>query len=183
MLRQIDTALLRFLRTRGHWRPLERAVVRYSRMGEHSAIWFVAAAVGTVAHRERRGVYVRLAGALVAVEVTNAVLKIVIGRRRPRLDGLPALAWTRSQRSCPSAHASGSFAAARVLSQALPAPWVYAAAAAMAISRPYLGVHYPSDVLAGMLLGTLVAGSVAGGTSAAGEAAAAEAHHRLGPAD
>ena len=78
------------------------------------------------------------------VEVTNAVLKIVIGRRRPRLHGLPPLAWTRSQRSCPSAHASGSFAAARVLSQAVPPAPVYAAA--LDGRRPYLGVHYPSDV-------------------------------------
>ena len=97
-----------------------------------------------------------------AVEVINALLKIVIGRKRPRLDGLPPLASTRSQRSCPSAHASSSFAAARVLSQALPVAPVYAAAFAMALSRPYLGVHYPSDIVAGMLLGTVVAASVSG---------------------
>jgi undecaprenyl-diphosphatase len=126
-------------------------------MGEHSGIWFAAAALGLTLHKERRPVYLRLVGALMTVEVTNALLKIAIARRRPQLDGLPPLAWTRSQRSCPSAHASGSFTAARVLSQALPAAPVYAAALAMAISRPYLGVHYPSDVLAGMVLGTLVA--------------------------
>jgi membrane-associated phospholipid phosphatase len=136
---------------------VERAVVRYSRTGEHSAIWFAIAALGLAFHGERRPVYLRLAHALMTVEVTNAVLKVVIGRRRPRLHGLPPLAWTRSQRSCPSAHASGSFAAARVLSQAVPAAPVYAAALAMATSRPYLGVHYPSDVLAGMVLGTVVA--------------------------
>ena len=160
MLRAIDIALLRFLRTRGHWPPLERAFVRFSRLGEHSAIWFGAAALGAALHRRRRGVYLRLAPALAAVEVINALLKIVIGRQRPRLDGLPPLASTRSQRSCPSAHASGSFAAARVLSQALPSAPVYASAFAMALSRPYLGVHYPSDIVAGMLLGTLIAESV-----------------------
>lgn len=129
-------------------------------MGEHSGIWFGAAALGVTFHAERRQVYLRLAGTLMAVEVTNAVLKIAIGRRRPQLDGLPPLVWTRSQRSCPSAHAAGSFTAARVLSQALPAAPVYSAALAMAISRPYLGVHYPSDVVAGMVLGTLLAEAV-----------------------
>ena len=38
----------------------------------------------------------------------------------------------------------------------LPAPPLYAAAGAMALTRPYLGVHYPSDVVAGALLGTAI---------------------------
>jgi decaprenylphosphoryl-5-phosphoribose phosphatase len=129
-------------------------------MGEHSAIWFAVAALGASFHRQRRRVYLRAVRSLMAVEVINALLKIVIGRQRPRLEGLPPLASTRSQRSFPSAHASGSFAAARVLSRALPRAPVYASAFAMALSRPYLGVHYPSDVLAGMLLGTLIADAV-----------------------
>jgi membrane-associated phospholipid phosphatase len=131
-------------------------------MGEHSGLWFAAAALGLALHAERRPVYLRLVGTLMAVEVTNAVLKIAIGRRRPQLDGLPPLAWTRTQRSCPSAHAAGSFAAARVLSQALPPAPVYTAAIAMGVSRPYLGVHYPSDVIAGMVIGTLIADAVTG---------------------
>jgi membrane-associated phospholipid phosphatase len=126
-------------------------------LGEHSAIWFGVAAVGVLLHRGRRQVYLRLARVLTSVEVINALLKIVIGRQRPRLDGLPPLSSTRSQRSCPSAHASSSFAAARILSGALPDVPVYASAVVMAVSRPYLGVHYPSDIVAGMLLGTLIA--------------------------
>ena len=139
-------------------------------MGEHSAIWFATAATGAALHRRKRRVYLRAARTLMAVEVINALLKIAIGRQRPRLDGLPPLASTRSQRSCPSAHASGSFAAARVLSQALPPAPVYASAFAMALSRPYLGVHYPSDIVAGMLLGTVIADAVSprpGGPEAA----------------
>ena len=139
-------------------------------MGEHSAAWFAVAAAGTALHKRKRRVYLRAVPALVAVEVINALLKIAIGRKRPRLAGLPPLTWTRSQRSCPSAHASGSFAAARVLSQALPLAPVYASAFAMALSRPYLGVHYPSDIVAGMLLGTVVADVVAPAPSRPGAA-------------
>jgi len=153
----IDLALLRLLRTRGHWPPFERAVVAFSKLGEHSAVWLATSALGAAFDQRRRPLYARLARTVVAVEVTNAVAKLVIGRRRPLLDGLPALMRTRSQRSFPSAHAASSFAAARVLSECFPAFRIYAIAGAMALSRPYLGVHYPSDVLAGIALGCVVA--------------------------
>jgi membrane-associated phospholipid phosphatase len=59
-----------------------------------------------------------------------------------------------SRLSYPSAHASAAFAAARALEGG---PGVYALALAMALSRPYLGVHYPSDTLAGAALGDALA--------------------------
>jgi len=80
-----------------------------------------------------------------------------VRRPRPRLPDLPALTATVTELSYPSAHAATSFAAARSLSAALPAAAVYPVATAMALSRLYLGVHYPSDTLAGLALGEAVA--------------------------
>ena len=62
-----------------------------------------------------------------------------------------------SNRSYPSAHATTSAAGASALCPLLPALPLYVLAAAMAVSRPYLGVHYPSDSLAGAALGAAVA--------------------------
>jgi membrane-associated phospholipid phosphatase len=157
VLRRLDLAILRVMRTRGHWPPLERSVSSFSRLGEHSALWLGVSVAGSIVDRRRRRTYARLAGTVAVVEVVNALTKISLARARPVLDGLPPLMATKSNRSLPSAHAATSFAAARVLSRTLaPAP-VYAVAAAMALSRPYLGVHYPSDIVAGFALGTLTA--------------------------
>jgi membrane-associated phospholipid phosphatase len=89
----------------------------------------------------------------------NTAVKAVARRPRPELDGLPQLISTPTQLSFPSAHAASSFAAARAYAQLLGrrrGRVLYPFAAAMSASRVYLGVHYPSDILAGALLGTLV---------------------------
>jgi membrane-associated phospholipid phosphatase len=80
-----------------------------------------------------------------------------VRRRRPQLEGLPPLTPTVSGLSFPSAHATTSFAAARAFGGLVPASALYGAAGVFALSRPYLGVHYPSDVLAGALLGSVIA--------------------------
>ena len=87
--------------------------------------------------------------------VVNQAVKFTFRRPRPDLDGLPPLMGTMSNRSYPSAHATTSAAAARVLSPLVGAN-LYPVAAAMSLTRLYLGVHWPSDVAAGFALGLAV---------------------------
>ncbi len=158
MLRAADLAVLRLLRTRGHGSRAERLVRLYSRAGEHGALWHAIAALGLLVDPSSRRAYLHAIRSVLAAYVANTALKYVYRRARPVLEQLPSLVPTISGHSYPSAHAAMSFAAARSLSEALPAPPLYAAATAMSLSRPYLGVHYPTDVLAGAALGAGVAG-------------------------
>jgi len=157
VLRAIDLRVLRLLRTHGHSPPVERAVLRFSRTGEHAGLWLVLAVLGAIVHPRRRRVYVGAIRAVVLTNLVNIVAKRFAKRTRPFLEDLPALSPTLSSLSYPSAHASTSFAGAHALSRALPSVPLYATAAAMAVSRPYLGVHYPSDIVAGAMLGLGVA--------------------------
>jgi undecaprenyl-diphosphatase len=156
-LTRLDLALLRLLRTRGHARPVEVAVLRYTHWGEHAALWHAIAVAGALLHRGRRGVYVRATVTIVLTQAANIAAKTMIRRARPLLEDLPPLSPTISGLSTPSAHASTSAAAASALGEALPRPPLFLAAFVMAVSRPYIGVHFPSDTVAGVALGAVIA--------------------------
>lgn len=157
MLGALDLSLLRLLRTRGHAPALERAVVELARAGEHGIVWHALALCGALLDERRRPAYLRAARAVAAATVANTLVKALVRRRRPELEDLPPVVSTMSNRSYPSAHAATSFAGARALAEALPAAPLYALAGLLALSRPYLGVHYPSDVVAGAVLGDALA--------------------------
>jgi undecaprenyl-diphosphatase len=136
------------------------AVRAYSTLGEHAGVWLVGGCTLALLDRRRRAAWLKATASVGAAYTLNTAVKAVFRRRRPTLEDLPALMATPTALSFPSAHASSSFAAARAFSALAPsaAPALYAAAAAMAVSRVYLGVHYPTDVLAGAALGSVVGG-------------------------
>jgi undecaprenyl-diphosphatase len=108
---------------------------------------------GAVLHRSQRGRYLRTIRAVAVTQFATSSIKLVLRRPRPVVEDLPPLMPTVSELSYPSAHASTSFAAARGLGGGP----VYGLALVIALSRPYLGLHYPSDTLAGAALGHALA--------------------------
>jgi membrane-associated phospholipid phosphatase len=158
-LASLDLALFRFVRGTLHRPALTPPVRAFTHAGEHAFCWYLVGLLGAVVDSRRSRQWVRAMLLVLATELLNTALKLVVRRERPAVDGLEALIEAPRSKSFPSAHASTSFAAAgryARLVPALSAP-LHAAAAAMAASRVWLGVHYPFDVLAGAALGTAVA--------------------------
>ena len=96
------------------------------------------------------------------VVLCNGILKNLVGRIRP-FDvntSIQLLVARPHDYSFPSGHTAASFAAAVILFLQLPKKYGIPAlilAVLISFSRLYLGVHYPTDVLAGAVSGTLIA--------------------------
>jgi len=151
-----DLRLYRLLRHDAQVPELEASIRSFSRLGEHAGLWLALGSAGAMLDPRRRPRWLHGAAAVAVAYLLNTALKTVVRRHRPALEGLPALISTPTSLSFPSAHAASSFAAARAYSALVPAAPLYAMAAAMALSRIYLGVHYPSDIAVGAVLGLAV---------------------------
>jgi membrane-associated phospholipid phosphatase len=149
-----DERLLRAMRTRGHTPALERLSIALGRTGNNGAIWFAIGIILAIVDSSNREAWL-ICAVLGPVAIgVNYLVKLAVRRPRPVLDGLPPLGGAPSSLSFPSAHATSSFAVATAMTRVEPvAALAFILAAALALGRPYLGMHYPSDVLAGALLG------------------------------
>lgn len=154
-LLKLDRQVLRALRTRGHAAPAEEVMKGLGMAGEWGSAWIAIALAGAALDGERRARWLRAAPIAPTAVGLNYLVKIAVRRERPRLRRLPPLASAPSRLSFPSAHATASLAAATAMGRVRPGARLplFALAGAICLTRPYLGMHYPSDVLAGAALG------------------------------
>lgn len=92
--------------------------------------------------------------------LTNLFLKVVIARTRPFVvnDAIEVITKLPGDFSFPSGHSGACFAVASVMCMLMPKKYGIPAiiiATLIALSRLYVGVHYPTDVLGGILIGCL----------------------------
>ena len=152
-----DTRLLRAMRTRWHSPGVESAAVALGKAGNNALVWvMLGIALALIDSSQREEWLICAALGPIAI-CLNYGLKLLVRRPRPVLEGLPPLGGAPSSLSFPSAHAFSSFAVATAMFRVDPATaGAFVVAFALSLGRPYLGMHYPSDVLAGALLGIVL---------------------------
>ena len=156
---QLDFGILDWVQTHLRCAFLDAVVPAITLLGEFGAVWILLALV-LLMRKETRTMGVAVAVALaVDVLLCNGVLKPLIARPRPftlrpEIELLVKAPWDYS---FPSGHTAASFAAVAALFQQKSRLWIPALVlgTAIALSRIYLYVHYPSDVLCGVILGIL----------------------------
>ena len=161
LIQGADSSILLWIQeaVRQDW--LSPLVSVYTHLGDAGLLWIVLCAGLLCFKPTRRAGFAGMLALVIGFLCTNVVLKHLVGRPRPWMDvaGLVYLVQEGDPNSFPSGHTCSSFAAAAAWWKLLPKKWMKAVglvmAACMGLSRLYVGVHYPSDVLVGGLVGVL----------------------------
>lgn len=145
-----------------HTAWLDPVVSVYTKLGD-AGILFIALSLAMLLYKPTRKAGALALGAMIlGLLVTNITIKPLLSRPRPWLDWpIVPLVTEKDPNSFPSGHTCAAFAAGLSWARALPWRWgrmaAVAAAVLMGLSRLYVGVHYPTDVLVGAVIGSLCA--------------------------
>ena len=155
----IELSILDWIQTL-HTPLLDKIMVFITRLGDAGIIWIVLSIVLLLIPKTRKSGAVMVAALVVDVVLCNIVLKNLVARTRPYdvNTGVHLLVAKLHDYSFPSGHTAASFASVTALYLAGEKKlWKFALVLAclIAISRLYLYVHYPTDVLGGILFGVI----------------------------
>lgn len=131
----------------------------YTTLGDAGMLFIALGVLMLFFKKTRRTGVTVLVALAIGFVCTNLILKNLVGRDRPwvHLQQLLVLINEHDPNSFPSGHTTSAFAFAGAVLSAAPRRWMKWVALVLAVlmgfSRLYVGVHYPSDVLAGVAIG------------------------------
>lgn len=160
-LLNIDASVLLFIQDNIRNPLLNAIMIFITTLGDGGAIWIFATLLLLIFKKTRKIGVMSAVALLSSLLINNYLIKNLVARPRPfvTFPELRILIPTPSEFSFPSGHTSSSFAAAAVFYRHLPKKLGVLAillAGLIGLSRLYVGVHYPTDVLAGALTGVLL---------------------------
>ncbi|MDR1588669.1 MAG: phosphatase PAP2 family protein [Oscillospiraceae bacterium] len=164
-LLRLDGGIVLFVQEHVRTGALDGVMAALSLIGNAGVAWLLLGAALTAREKYRRRGLALFACLTVCFIINNLIIKNAVARPRPFevVEGLRILISAPGDYSFPSGHAASGFAAAYSISRTLSrraAICAFVLASLIALSRVYVGVHYPSDVVAGAILGTLCAAAV-----------------------
>jgi undecaprenyl-diphosphatase len=158
----MEEMILLFIQNHIRCALLNPIIIFITHLGDSGLIWILICILLLIFKKTRTIGLMIVVSLLLSLLVNNLCLKNMFMRTRPyeAINQLTRLIEAQSDYSFPSGHSASSFAAAIILYKTLPKKYGILAlvlAFLIAISRLYVGVHYPTDVLFGILSGTLIA--------------------------
>ena len=161
LFQEMDADILMWLQENFRQEGLDQFFSFFTRLGNNGELWIALLVVLFIIPPFRRMALTAVASLLSTYLLVDFVIKPLVARVRPyvTVEGLFSLVGPEKSHSFPSGHSATAFAVGYVLFRMLPAKYgapILILAALMAFSRLYVGVHYPTDVLAGVLIGVLV---------------------------
>lgn len=159
-MNEFEIKILDFIRERLACPFLDAVMPVITSLANGGIIWIITAVLLLIFKKSRKTGFSVALALITGLIIGNLILKNLVGRIRPYEfnEGVEILVARLSDFSFPSGHTLASFEAATVLlirDKRLGVP-ALVLAVAIAFSRLYLYVHYPTDVLAGIILGVLI---------------------------